>query len=243
MGKLLQRRAESGVLYTCLDIGGKLFSRGHHDSGRSHGNAVQYDHRVGVDPQDPVDPGDEIKPVVIAVSDISSFALAVPAKIRQHNVHAVQIVVNSRELSYALRGVRIAVHADRIAVIASVDRSRDEIGVNAKAVFSFFIPVAPLRVGIHPYAALCVRQFIGFFVPAGIVLYRLHRKVVKIVRDSDHRAGTGPQSCLCHESNRLAQSGLLLHQPFHFFFRYLLTLHCVKSLHLPVTAASYKPSP
>ena len=196
MGELFQRRAESGVLYTCLDIGGKLFSRGHHDSGRSHGNAVQYDHRVGVDPQDPVDPGDEIKPVVIAVSDISSFALSVPAKIRQHNVHAVQIVVNSRELSYALRGVRIAVHADRIAVIASVDRSRDEIGVNAKAVFSFFIPVAPLGMGVHPDAALCIGNFIRFPFSAGIMLHGFHRKVVKIVRDPDHRAGAGPQSCL-----------------------------------------------
>ena len=105
-------------------------------------------------------------------------------------------MIDLRKLSHTFGSVRISVYTDRVAVVASVDRSRDEIGVDPETVFGLLIPVAPLGVGIHPYAALCVRQFIGFFVPAGIVLYRLHRKVVKIVRDPDHHAGTGPQSCL-----------------------------------------------
>ena len=207
---------------------------------------MQYDDCLGIDLQDPVDPDYDVAPFVIAVAHVGALALSVPAQVRHDHIHSVNIAVNHSIDSHALRRVRIAVHAEREAMIASLDRAGNKIGVNAKSVLRSLVPVLLLGMGVHPFAACHVRLLIGLIVAAGVALYRFHGKVVEIVRNSDHHARAGAESCPCGKIYSLAHCGfafcLLNYLPDQLLFCFF-SAHIVMSLHLPVTAVSCTPSP
>ena len=81
---------------------------------------MQNDLRVVVPLKDPVDPGQDIQAVVISHPDIVPVALAVAAQVRQEHMHTQPVPVDAGIEAHAVRGVGIAVHADRVPVLLRI---------------------------------------------------------------------------------------------------------------------------
>ena len=97
--------------------------------------------------------------------------------------------------------------------------SSEFVLVNLGFMLFNLIPVPPLRMIIHPRAALHIRLLIGFSVSALVALDGLHGKVIKVVRHSHQSACSGPESRLCRKVRDFPQSRFLLRPSFFFLFR------------------------